>query len=116
MLRWVSCRTWAGSYLLARAPGRVGAYLGLTGARMTPCCAIWAGFADYFVPRAEWGDLVSGLVALGDPDVIRAHATPDSPLAAQAAAIDALFASDDGPTILTALDGAGVDLRPRLGP
>lgn len=98
-----------GSYLLARAPGRAGAYLGLTGARMTPGCAIWAGFADYFVPRANWDDLVSGLVALGDPDVIPVHAAPDSPLAARAAAIDQLFASDDGAAILTALEVAGRD-------
>ena len=98
-----------GSYLLARALGRVGAYLGLTGARMTPGCAIWAGFADYFVPRAEWGDLVSGLVASGDPDMIPVQTTPDSPLAAQAAAIDQVFASNDGATILTALDLVGGD-------
>jgi len=42
-----------GSRLLARAPGRMGAYLGLTTARMGPGCAIRAGFADHFVPEAD---------------------------------------------------------------
>ncbi len=43
-----------GSFLLALAPGRLGEYLGTTGARMGPADAILAGFADLFVPEAEW--------------------------------------------------------------
>jgi enoyl-CoA hydratase len=39
-----------GSLILARAPGRLGEYLGVTAARMGPGDAIHAGFADYFVP------------------------------------------------------------------
>ena len=42
-----------GSLLLARAPGRLGEYLGTTGARMGPGDAIEAGFADYYVPEAD---------------------------------------------------------------
>ncbi len=41
-----------GSLLLGRAPGRLGEYLGLTGARMGPGDAIHAGFADYYLPEA----------------------------------------------------------------
>ena len=40
------------SAILARAPGRLGEYLGLTGHRMGPGDAILAGFADHFVPEA----------------------------------------------------------------
>ncbi|MFN3936095.1 MAG: enoyl-CoA hydratase/isomerase family protein [Gemmobacter sp.] len=43
-----------GSMLLARAPGRLGEYLGVTGHRMGPADAIHAGFADIFVPEAGW--------------------------------------------------------------
>ena len=39
------------SYLLATAPGYLGEYLGLTGARMAAGDAIFAGFADYFAVR-----------------------------------------------------------------
>ena len=39
-----------GTYLLSRAPGETGLYLGLTGARMNAADAIFAGFADDYVP------------------------------------------------------------------
>jgi enoyl-CoA hydratase/carnithine racemase len=55
-----------GSLLLARAPGRLGEYLGVTGARMGPGDAIHAGFADYFVPEAAWEALKAELCATGD--------------------------------------------------
>ena len=40
-----------GSLLLARAPGRFGEYLGTTASRMGPADAIFAGFADHFIPQ-----------------------------------------------------------------
>jgi enoyl-CoA hydratase len=40
-----------GSLILARAPGRLGEYLGTTAARMGPGDAIHAGFADYYIPE-----------------------------------------------------------------
>ncbi|MCC1482376.1 enoyl-CoA hydratase/isomerase family protein [Roseibaca sp. Y0-43] len=92
-----------GSRLLARAPGRAGAYLGLTGARMGPGCAIWAGFADHFVPRADWAALVAELVATGDVRAIPDQSAPDSPLATRAAQIDRLFQGATGAEIVTAL-------------
>ena len=42
-----------GSWLLARAPGRLGEYLGLTGGSMDAAYAIYAGFADHMVPAAH---------------------------------------------------------------
>ena len=47
-----------GTLLLGRAPGRLGEYPGTTGARMSAGDAIFAGFADYFIPEAEWSTLV----------------------------------------------------------
>jgi enoyl-CoA hydratase len=50
-----------GSLILARAPGRLGEYLGLTAARMGPGDAIYAGFADYLVPLEAWEGLKAEL-------------------------------------------------------
>src|SRR5690606_16679488 len=55
-----------GSFLLAGAPGHLGEYLGTTGARMGPADAILAGFADHFVPEADWAELKARLVGTGD--------------------------------------------------
>ncbi len=55
-----------GSLLLSQAPGRLGEYLAVTGARMGPADAILAGFADYFVPEANWPALKAELIATGN--------------------------------------------------
>jgi enoyl-CoA hydratase len=85
-----------GSLLLARAPGRLGEYLGTTGTRMGPGCAIHAEFADYYIPREGWAALVAELCETGDWEAVdrAAHAAPDSPLAEAQAEIDRLFAGD----------------------
>ncbi|WP_428925520.1 enoyl-CoA hydratase/isomerase family protein [Marinibacterium sp. SX1] len=84
-----------GTHLLSRAPGRLGAYLGLTAARMSPGDAIHAGFADRYLPEADWPALIARLEATGDTACIPDHAPPPSPLAAEAARIDRLFAGSD---------------------
>lgn len=43
-----------GSWLLARAPGRTGVFLGLTGAQLGASDAIFAGMADHAVCRDQW--------------------------------------------------------------
>ena len=58
-----------GTHRLALAPGRAGEYLGLTGARMGPEDALYARFADAFVPEADWPALKARLVE-GDLDAI----------------------------------------------
>ncbi|MEX2518684.1 MAG: enoyl-CoA hydratase/isomerase family protein [Paracoccaceae bacterium] len=55
-----------GSKLLADAPGRIGEYLGMTGARMGPADAIHAGFADVYVPKDRIEALKARLVETGD--------------------------------------------------
>lgn len=82
--------------LLARAPGRLGEYLGTTGHRMGPGDAIHAEFADYFVPHADWSALIAALCETGDCAAVdrAAHPAPPSPLAADQAQIDHLFGGD----------------------
>ena len=86
-----------GTRLLARAPGRLGAYLGVTGARMGPADAIWAGFADHYLPR-DWEAAKAALCRTGDAGamIAAAEAPPEAPLVPAAPAIDALF---DGPDL-----------------
>ena len=50
-----------GTLLLASAPGRIGEYMALTGARITGSQAVSAGFADHLVSRSVWEDLRSEL-------------------------------------------------------
>ncbi|ASP21551.1 putative 3-hydroxyisobutyrate dehydrogenase [Antarctobacter heliothermus] len=84
-----------GTYVLARAPGRLGEYLGLTAARMGPGDAIHAGFADRFHPQADWPALKQALIDTGDIAALGVAPTPpDSPLAAQQPEIDALFGGE----------------------
>lgn len=94
-----------GTLILARAPGRLGEYLGITGARMGPADAILAGFADRFVPQAAWPDLVARLVESGEVAAIEAaaEAPPEGRLAPLLPRIDALFAEGTLVGIVAAL-------------
>ena len=82
-----------GSLILARAPGCLGEYLGLTADRMDAADAIYAGFADYFMPHDLWPDLITALCKNGDPYAVDALARAPAPsrLAAWQPDIDAVF-------------------------
>ncbi len=82
-----------GSLLLARAPGRVGEYLAVTGHRMNGPDAVFAGFADYVIAEAQWHALIAELEASGDVTAIDhvAGAPQHAPLSDQQAWIDAAF-------------------------
>lgn len=98
-----------GTWLLARAPGHIGEYLALTGARMGAGDAIHAGFADTYIPEDRWPALIARLEESGDPSLIAGEAPPDAPLARRdlsafagddlAAVIDALTEDGDAKTI-----------------
>ena len=88
-----------GTYLLARAPGQLGAYLGLTGARMGPADAIRAGFADLFLPEADWTEAKAALTATGQITALTGTAPPQGQFADLAAVIDDAF----GQTTLAAI-------------
>ncbi|MBN9023866.1 MAG: enoyl-CoA hydratase/isomerase family protein, partial [Rhizobiales bacterium] len=68
-----------GSLLLARAPDRIGIWMGLTALRLGAADAVHAGFADRVVPRAAWPDLIAGLGATADPALIDAAAVELAP-------------------------------------
>lgn len=95
-----------GTEILARAPGHLGEFLGLTGTRMTAGDAIYAGFADAFVPEESWPQLVAALVETGDPKVIPEHPTPESPLAALQGQIDDAFEGADLASIVARLEAS----------
>jgi enoyl-CoA hydratase len=95
-----------GSFLLTRARGELGTWLGLTGTRMGPGDAIHARFADCFVPEARWPELVAALVATGDPARVESFAEPE-PQAAIAALepwTGRIFARDTVAAIIGALE------------
>ena len=99
-----------GTHLLARAPGRLGEYLALTGATMSAADAIHAGFADLLVPSDRLGAMHEALESRAEPaagarEVVMLFGEPPEPadLARQRPWIDAAFGADDVPAILHAL-------------
>lgn len=72
-----------GTWLLGRAPGRIGEYLALTGAQMGAGDAIHAGFADSYLPEAEWPALIAKLEKNGDATTILGVTPPKASLAAR---------------------------------
>ncbi|QDL90523.1 enoyl-CoA hydratase/isomerase family protein [Paroceanicella profunda] len=86
-----------GSLILGRAPGRIGEYLGLTGTRIGAADAIFAGFADVYVPEAELPALTRALVEEPEPGAVlrRFAATPPGGvLAGLQADIDHAFSGE----------------------
>jgi len=96
-----------GTYLLARAPGRLGLHAALTGAPFSGADAIAMGFADHFVPHDALGAFTAAVIADGPDAALAAHTVepPASPLLAQRRWIDDCFAGDTVPDILAALRG-----------
>ncbi|MDQ2095237.1 enoyl-CoA hydratase/isomerase family protein [Rhodalgimonas zhirmunskyi] len=95
-----------GSYLLMKAPGRMGEYLGLTAYRMGPGAALYAGFADHFIPADAWPDLIQQLEATGDVDIIASSAKhpPASALPGLQSKVDVCFGGETFSDILHAID------------
>ncbi len=100
-----------GSLLLARAPGRLGEYLGLTGARMGPGDAIRAGFADHYAPEEKWPELKALLCETGDLSHVTAgeETQPAATLEEMQDRIDRIFAAADLAEITAALEADETD-------
>jgi len=103
-----------GTHFLNRCPGRIGRYLGLTGARVEAADALYCGFATHFVPQERVPALRAALTGMaweagGERAQVEAilaafAADPGSPpIAARQAMIDRCFAGDTVETILDAL-------------
>ena len=93
-----------GSWLLAQAPGRVGEYLALTSARMGAGDALYAGFADYYMPESEWPALIDRLADSGEISTVIGQGAPMAPLAD----LDlSAFAAEDMAAIIARLGEQG---------
>ena len=89
------------TYFLPRLPGRIGCYLGLTGARVRGADAVHAGFATHFTPRDRLPALSQALAEEGATALaLFAAKLPDFSLAEQRAAIDRCFGADTVPEIV----------------
>ena len=62
-----------GSFLLTRAPSNLGYYLGITGIQMNAADAIYSGFADSFIEKDEWPNVIEDLEKSGDASVIQKY-------------------------------------------
>ncbi|TMV08830.1 enoyl-CoA hydratase/isomerase family protein [Ruegeria sediminis] len=100
-----------GTLMLSLAPGRVGEYLGLTAGRMGPDDAVFAGFADHYIPRSHWEALIEMLEASGDAEHVKTHAetAPAGGLRALQPEINAHFAGETLGDVLTSLRNADSD-------
>ncbi|UYV35836.1 enoyl-CoA hydratase/isomerase family protein [Rhodobacteraceae bacterium D3-12] len=94
-----------GSLILANAPGALGAYAGITGARMNAGDAILAGFADLYIPQDRWPALIIALVQTGDPTCLapQSETPPQGDLSKNRAEIDRHFAAPSLPALLGSL-------------
>jgi enoyl-CoA hydratase len=91
---------------LNRCPGRVGRYLGLTGARLGATDALYCGFATHFVNREKIEVLLNELNEEDNVAACLGQFAVDpgpAPLAALRPAIDRCFSGDSVEAILEAL-------------
>ena len=100
-----------GSLILARAPGRLGEYIGTTGVRLGAKDAIYAGFADYYIPESGWSALTAALVESGDWNLIdqAARTADEGHLKGQEAEINQHFAGETLGDILRSLQAEETD-------
>ncbi|MES2193177.1 MAG: enoyl-CoA hydratase/isomerase family protein [Pseudomonadota bacterium] len=108
-----------GTWLLARSPGEIGTYFGLTGRTMNGPDAVYAGFADAVVPSAKLAalrealtKLQRGVTAAEVTSLINGFATGETsgPVAAIEPQIDAWFGHDRMQDIVAALQADGSEL------
>lgn len=97
-----------GTLMLALAPGRLGEYLGTTGARMNASDAIYCGFADSYISELKWEELKTSLSETGDVSVLEAAAeTPaPGPIQEMQPEVDAHFAGERLADILVSLNAS----------
>jgi enoyl-CoA hydratase len=108
-----------GTWLLARSPGEIGTYFGLTGQTMNGPDAVYAGFADTVVPSSKLAALREaltklrpGVTAAEVKSVIDGYATGETsgPVATIEPQIDTWFGHDRMQDIVAALQADGSEL------
>jgi len=96
------------TFFLPRLPGRIGTWLGLTGARVRGADAVHAGFGTQFTPRTELAGLSTALAREGAAALAQFVAPlPAFSLAGQREAIDHCFAAATMPEIVQRLAANG---------
>ncbi|ABD25304.1 Enoyl-CoA hydratase/isomerase [Novosphingobium aromaticivorans DSM 12444] len=102
-----------GGWFLSRLKGRLGQYLALTGARLDGAECLWAGLASHYLPAENLAEAKARIAAdpASIPTILRelSAVPPEPKIAAHAAEIERLFASDRYEDILGALDADGSD-------
>jgi enoyl-CoA hydratase len=102
-----------GGWYLPRLPGRTGAFLALTGARLEGAECLALGLATHYLPSLALDDLKARIAA--EPRRIEAlldeHSAPPPPalILENLERIDRLFAAEDLEAILNALEADGSD-------
>jgi enoyl-CoA hydratase len=96
------------TYFLPRLPGRLGFYLGLTGARLQGADAVAAGLATHFVPREAIPALSDELAENGVTALAkRARQVPPASIDEYRPVIDRCFGEPSVPGIVTRLQATG---------
>jgi enoyl-CoA hydratase len=95
-----------GTHALPQLPGELGAYLGLTGARLKAADCLYAGIATHHCRSDEIESLIKALAGDGSVDTVLGDFdcdTDEPPLQTHRAAIDRHFVHDDVETIVASL-------------
>jgi enoyl-CoA hydratase len=100
-----------GGWALARAPGRIGPYLALSGARIGAADCLYAGLATHYVPDGALAELEGALGTAPIADLLARFAgeAGPAPLADKRAVIDRCFGAPTVEAVLEALDAEGSD-------
>ncbi len=96
-----------GGWYLSRLPGRIGAFLALTGARLDGAECLAVGLATHYLPAAALADAKARIAAGEEAGAVLGSLAVEPPPArilASRADIDRLFASDQLEDILAALE------------
>ncbi|WP_052030051.1 enoyl-CoA hydratase/isomerase family protein [Streptomyces sp. PCS3-D2] len=98
-----------GTWLLGRAPGRLGTHLALTGAAVGAADALLCGLADHFVPAARLPELTAALATAPAGEVLPRYAATPAPgvLAGQRSWIDRCYAAGTVEEIVQRLTDQG---------
>ncbi|MGX1880520.1 enoyl-CoA hydratase/isomerase family protein [Streptomyces sp. NPDC055287] len=98
-----------GTWLLSRAPGRLGTHLALTGAAVGAGDALLCGLADHFVPSDRLPALLADLAKDPAREVLPRYArrAPEGAFAVQRAWIDHCYAADTVEEIVGRLFDSG---------
>ena len=97
-----------GTTFLSEAPGQVGLYLALTGARLNSADALYAGLGTHFIPKERWTNFKKELQTQDVKDLLDLYSEPlsGSQLEKDQAEIDEHFSKDSVEEIVKSLESS----------